>query len=194
MITCMTQLETYGTQTEGIFRKEGSVSRIKKMVEKLHSTGNLRLDEYDVINIAAFLRKIVNKFFDPLLPIDCYRDIIHLGRDIMSNGKNRKRFLSLIEYIGSKMTYEQAKTFEALMIFLHNFMQHGHTTKMGLNNLATIFAPGLVRQRSGFVSATSEDLIDSDPIRAFVEQCIENAKDEVFQETILRTISGQVSP
>lgn len=196
MIECMTHLETYGSQTEGLFRIEGKVKRVKEMVDELHSTGNinLKLDKYNLIDISAFLRKIVNKFFDPLLPIECYRDIIHLGRDILSNGKSRILFLSLIEFIGSKMTFEQAKTFKALMIFLHNFAKYEENTKMGTRNLAIIFALDLVRRRSGFVSATHEDLIDIDPIQAFVDQCIENAQDEIFQETILRTISGHESP
>ncbi|XP_044128072.1 rho GTPase-activating protein 11A-like isoform X1 [Bufo gargarizans] len=130
-------------QTEGLFRKSGSVARQKLLKTKLEN-GEDGLSEAPPCDVASILKQFFRELPDPILPADLQDALIkaqNLGSD-----EERTSATVLISCLMSDLTLSILRYFCS---FLHSVSMRCDSNRMDSNNLAVIFAPNLLHSGDG---------------------------------------------
>jgi hypothetical protein len=131
-----------GFKTEGLFRISPGVTDLDALRNDINA-GIYNIDVLDAHVPAAMLKEWLRELPDPLIPRELYEGCINIARCETQNIEsyieiiaktdeaNRNVIIELIEFIK-----EMAKP------------EHEEHTKMGLKNLAIVFAPSFLRSKS----------------------------------------------
>ncbi|KAJ6638641.1 Rho GTPase-activating protein 11A [Pseudolycoriella hygida] len=123
--------------TEGLFRKAGSAARQREI--KAHLDKGLRLDKkYHVIDVANILKLFFRELPEPLLPPGNIQETILRS---LLNKSNEIDVLMLTCLLLPPLSLNVLMFF---MQFLHTISMHSDVNKMTIENLAIIFAPGIM--------------------------------------------------
>ncbi|KAI9012756.1 hypothetical protein BC832DRAFT_547929 [Gaertneriomyces semiglobifer] len=135
-------LRLHGTQTEGIFRVPGDaedVMRLRMRVEKEEYV----LDGITDPNVPSSLLKLfLRELASPLIPAECYADCVEIGKmEASGMGGVGPRARQVI----TRIPEDNRHVVEYMLSFLREFVKWEKHTKMGVGNLAMVFAPSFLR-------------------------------------------------
>ncbi|KAM4013612.1 rho GTPase-activating protein 11A-like isoform 2-T2 [Anomaloglossus baeobatrachus] len=125
-------------QTEGLFRKSGSVVRQKQLKAKLEK-GEAGLSDAPPYDVACILKQFFRELPDPVLPADL-QDALFKAQNLGSD-EERTSATMLISCLMSDQTVSVLRYF---FNFLHSVSVRCDHNRMDSHNLAVIFAPNLL--------------------------------------------------
>ncbi|KAG4075618.1 hypothetical protein HA402_003443 [Bradysia odoriphaga] len=123
--------------TEGLFRKAGSAARQREI--KAHLDAGFRLEKnHHVIDVANVLKLFFRELPEPLLPPGNLQETILRSLLIKSNEVDVLMLTCLL------LPPLSLNILMFFMQFLHTISTHSDENKMTIENLAIIFAPGIM--------------------------------------------------
>jgi len=151
---CVEYIEKYGMDLEGIFRKSGSQVIIDRYQEEFDSGKDVKIsDEPDPHTISGLLKLFFREMPEPLFTYNLYTPFITVQRT-GADGATRKRHLR--RYV-QQLPVLNRTVLEYLMKFLARVDEHSAENKMAVHNIATVFAPNLLKSRDGNVFEMVQD-------------------------------------
>ncbi|XP_067412799.1 rho GTPase-activating protein 22-like [Emydura macquarii macquarii] len=123
--------------TEGLFRKSGSVTRIKALKAQLEA-GESCLDAAAPCDLAALLKQFLRELPQPLIPAELQEP---LCRTQQHPAKGERGPLTLL--LSCLLPRRSARTLRYFCTFLWDVAARCHENKMDEANLAVVFAPNL---------------------------------------------------
>ncbi|KAI6308472.1 hypothetical protein MCOR34_007200 [Pyricularia oryzae] len=144
---CITAVDFYGLNVEGIYRLSGSVPHVNKLKNMFDTTSDspsldFRNPEnffHDVNSVAGLLKQFFRDLQDPLLTREHYSAFIEAAK----NEDNIVRRDSMHAIINNLPDPNYA-TLRALALHLHRVMENSHVNRMNSQNLAIVFGPTLM--------------------------------------------------
>ncbi|XP_060789932.1 rho GTPase-activating protein 11A isoform X3 [Neoarius graeffei] len=173
--------------TEGLFRKSGSVVRVKALRVKLDHSEEC-LSTALPSDIAGLLKQFFRELPEPLLASDLQSSFLKAQELPTSEDRT-----SAILLLSSVLTHESLNTLRYFCSFLKRVSQRSAENKMDSSNLSVIFAPNLFHwgDRTEKVNASTEKRLK---LQAAVVQClIDNAQDlGVVPEFLMAKVPGML--
>ncbi|XP_016075913.1 PREDICTED: rho GTPase-activating protein 11A isoform X2 [Miniopterus natalensis] len=150
LVDACTSLEEH-IHTEGLFRKSGSVIRLKALKNKLDH-GENGLSSALPCDIAGLLKLFFRELPEPILPVDLH-DALFKAQQLGTEEKNKATLL--LSCLVPDHTIDILRYF---FNFLRNVSLRSSENKMDSNNLGVIFAPNLLQTVEGHekMSANTE--------------------------------------
>lgn len=141
MDNLITLIETHGLFTEGIYRKPGSVQKVKMLKLALDSgLVEISIEEYPVHVLTNTLKAFFRDLPEPLLTFELYDEFIQAA-EIHDEKEAVQVLYSLIERV-PRVNHD---VLERLIFHLARVASKESSNKMSVNALAIIFAPCLLR-------------------------------------------------
>ncbi|XP_048648924.1 rho GTPase-activating protein 11A isoform X2 [Marmota marmota marmota] len=150
LVDACTSLQEH-IQTEGLFRKSGSVIRLKALKNKLdHGEGCL--SSALPCDIAGLLKQFFRELPEPVLPVDLH-EALFKAQQLGTEEKNKATLL-----LSCLMADHTIDILRYFFNFLRNVSLRSRENKMDSSNLAVIFAPNLLQTSEGHekMSANTE--------------------------------------
>uniref|UniRef100_A0A8D2DM66 Rho-GAP domain-containing protein n=1 Tax=Sciurus vulgaris TaxID=55149 RepID=A0A8D2DM66_SCIVU len=150
LVDACTSLQEH-IQTEGLFRKSGSVIRLKALKNKLdHGEGCL--SSALPCDIAGLLKQFFRELPEPILPVALH-EALFKAQQLGTEEKNKATLL-----LSCLMTDHTVDILRYFFNFLRNVSLRSRENKMDSSNLAVIFAPNLLQTSEGHekMSANTE--------------------------------------
>ncbi|XP_049754461.1 rho GTPase-activating protein 11A isoform X1 [Elephas maximus indicus] len=150
LVDACTSLEEH-VHTEGLFRKSGSVIRLRALKNKLdHGEGCL--SSAPPCDIAGLLKQFFRDLPEPILPTDLH-EALFKAQQLGSEEKNKATLL-----LSCLMANHTVDILRYFFNFLRNVSLRSNENKMDSSNLAVIFAPNLLQTSEGHekMSANTE--------------------------------------
>uniref|UniRef100_A0A1B0C0Q9 Rho-GAP domain-containing protein n=1 Tax=Glossina palpalis gambiensis TaxID=67801 RepID=A0A1B0C0Q9_9MUSC len=153
MISCLNYLERNGLHSVGLFRVSASKKRVKQMRDEFEKTGKKRFDDNtSPHDVATLLKEFLRDLPEPLLSNKLYTAL--LGTQKI---RNRRLQMEAISHLVKLLPPAHRDTLYVLLRFLAKVAacsddippsdnsQQANGNKMDSNNLATVFAPNILR-------------------------------------------------
>lgn len=137
LVDACTCLEEH-IHTEGLFRKSGSVIRLKALKNKLDH-GESCLSSAPPCDIAGLLKQFFRELPEPVLPADLH-EALFKAQQLGTEEKNKATLL-----ISCLMADHTIDILRYFFNFLRNVSLRSSENKMDSSNLAVIFAPNLLQ-------------------------------------------------
>nr|XP_017507514.2 rho GTPase-activating protein 11A isoform X2 [Manis javanica] len=150
LVDACTSLEKH-IHTEGLFRKSGSVIRLKALKNKLDHGENC-LSSAPPCDIAGLLKQFFRELPEPILPADLH-EALFKAQQLGAEEKNKATLL-----LSCLMADHTIDILRYFFNFLRNVSLRSSENKMDSSNLAVIFAPNLLQISEGHekISANTE--------------------------------------
>ncbi|KAM8782052.1 rho GTPase-activating protein 11A-like isoform 2-T2 [Rhynchonycteris naso] len=150
LVDACTSLEEH-IHTEGLFRKSGSIIRLKALKNKLDQ-GESGLSSALPCDIAGLLKQFFRELPEPILPADLHEALFKAQQ----LGTEEKRIATLL--VSCLMPDQTIDVLRYFFNFLRNVSLRSSENKMDSSNLAVIFAPNLLQTNGGHekMSANTE--------------------------------------
>uniref|UniRef100_A0AAY4CGN7 Rho GTPase activating protein 11A n=1 Tax=Denticeps clupeoides TaxID=299321 RepID=A0AAY4CGN7_9TELE len=174
------------TQTEGLFRKFGSVARIKALRAKLDQ-GKDCLSSALPLDVAGLLKQFFRELPEPILPVDLHGALLKAQE--LATLVERTRATMLLSCV---LPEQNLSSLQYFFSFLQSCLWT--SLRMDSNNLSVIFAPNLLHSAEGTekMNASTEKKLK---LQAAVVQCfIDNAQDFGVVPSMLGCEAGLISP
>ena len=145
VIQCILAIETFGLETQGIYRTSGTTSHIASLRNAFNQNPssidfrNPNNFDHDINSVASLLKTFFRELPDPLLPSHQYASFIEAAR---VDDEERRR--DLLHGVINEMPDANYATLRALVLHLHRVMMMEHKNRMGASQLALCFAPTLM--------------------------------------------------
>ena len=124
--------------TEGIFRKNGNIRRLKELVQELDNDPiRIKLENDNCIQIAALIKKFLRDMPDPLLTNSLYEIFLFIPKIQKSD---RIMALHLLLCLLPKPNIDLLSVIVRFLCEVSTFSAN----KMDLSNLATVIAPNIL--------------------------------------------------
>ncbi|XP_076983496.1 rho GTPase-activating protein 11A isoform X2 [Tamandua tetradactyla] len=141
LVDACTSLEEH-VHTEGLFRKSGSVIRLKALKNKLDH-GESCLSSAPPCDIAGLLKQFFRELPEPILPADLH-EALFKAQQLGTEEKNKATLL-----LSCLMADHTIDTLRYFFNFLRTVSLRSSENKMDSSNLAVIFAPNLLHTYEG---------------------------------------------
>ncbi|KAJ3110307.1 hypothetical protein HDU96_006734 [Phlyctochytrium bullatum] len=136
-----------GLQTEGIFRKNGNIRKLKDLADAFDEDPAFnRVAEEGPIQIAALLKKFLREMPDPLLTFKLYE--LFIGTQKLSSPALRKRALHCTVCLLPKPNLDLLYVLLSFLRSVSSENQGGGQNRMDLDSLATVIAPNILYPES----------------------------------------------
>uniref|UniRef100_E1BIM3 Rho GTPase-activating protein 11A n=1 Tax=Bos taurus TaxID=9913 RepID=E1BIM3_BOVIN len=175
LVDACTSLEEH-VHTEGLFRKSGSVIRLKALKNKLDH-GERCLSSAPPCDTAGLLKQFFRELPEPILPADLH-EALFKAQQLKTEEKNKATLL-----LSCLMADHTIDILRYFFNFLRKVSLRSSENKMDSSNLAVIFAPNLLQTSEGHekMSANTEKKLRLQA--AVVQTFIDYASDiEGFEE------------
>ena len=155
---CMAYITAHGMQVEGIFRIPGhqdTVDALRAMYEKNEAAnvlGDMKCEPHDV---ATLFKTYFRMLPEPLLPVSHYD---HLMESVRMEHKTKDDMIAAVMDVLNTVPSPQRECLGLIIHFLKKVSNHSDANKMTPANLATCFAPSLLRAPEG--SSAQQALMD----------------------------------
>ncbi|XP_023370054.1 rho GTPase-activating protein 11A [Otolemur garnettii] len=147
LVDACTSLQEH-IHTEGLFRKSGSVIRLKALKNKLdHGEGCLL--SAPPCDIAGLLKQFFRELPKPILPADLH-EALFKAQQLGTEEKTKATLL-----LSCLMGDHTVKVLRYFFNFLRNVALRSSENKMDSSNLAVIFAPNLLQTSEGHEKMSS---------------------------------------
>ncbi|KAJ3315969.1 hypothetical protein HDV04_000177 [Boothiomyces sp. JEL0838] len=145
MDECISNMKRQDLTTEGIFRKNGNLRRLKELCEQIDKDPqHIDLRQENVIQIAALMKKFLRDLPDPLLT---YR-LFDLFITVYKNRVDRESALQLVLCLLPKPNIDLlcvlVRFFKYVSSYATVATDPNGGNKMNLDNLATVIAPNIL--------------------------------------------------
>ncbi|XP_078389224.1 rho GTPase-activating protein 11A-like [Cetorhinus maximus] len=124
-------------QTEGIFRKSGSASRMKNLKAKLQR-GDCSLESTSASDVAGLLKQFFRELPEPVIPAGFRGPLCQAQR--LRPEAERRAATTLLTCLMPRIN---AATMNYFLSFLQTVAARSEENKMGVHNLAVVFTPNL---------------------------------------------------
>ncbi|XP_054421130.1 rho GTPase-activating protein 11A [Pteronotus mesoamericanus] len=141
LVDACTSLEEH-IHTEGLFRKSGSVIRLKALKDKLDH-GDSGLSSALPCDIAGLVKQFFRELPEPILPADLH-EALFKAQELGTEQKNKATLL-----LSCLMPGHTIDILRYFFNFLRNVSVRSSENKMDSSNLAVIFAPNLLQTSRG---------------------------------------------
>ncbi|KAK6522104.1 hypothetical protein TWF281_002671 [Arthrobotrys megalospora] len=175
VIQCMTAVELFGLNVEGIYRQAGATSHIQK-IKEIFDNDPTKVDFrnpdhffQDVNSVASALKQFFRELPDPVLTYGLYEEFIEAAK-VDDDNVRRDSLHALI----NRLPDAHYATIRALVLHLSRVMQYASQNKMNSWNLAICFGPSLM-------SARQEDLRNTNWQNRALDTILRNAL-EIFDD------------
>eukprot|EP00033_Pygsuia_biforma_P002353 GCRY01002602.1.p1 GENE.GCRY01002602.1~~GCRY01002602.1.p1 ORF type:complete len:875 (+),score=340.84 GCRY01002602.1:317-2941(+) len=152
---CLLSLRDH-LKVEGIFRISGAASEIYKLKDRFDhgEVPDLRsVANSDPHVVSGLLKLYLRELPEPLLTFDAYDDFV-MTTSLPFIDDKRHRFKKLIEPLPDT----NKAVLKELIDFLRLVDEHRDVNKMAIHNLATVFAPNLLRRENETVVDQVQDI------------------------------------
>lgn len=140
-----------GLDTEGIFRRSVSHATLKTVKQLFNDGDAVDLAEYNDPQLAAALMKgFFRELAEPLLTFELYSSFL----EFMAAGDLDAQVAACKAVVG-QLPVRNLQVLQELLAFLSEVSEHEEANKMGVNNLAIVFGPNILRtedEAAGFLS------------------------------------------
>lgn len=178
-------LRKRGMSEEGLFRIPGNQGRIDTYKAKFEADETIELtSSAECHDVAGLLKLYFRELPEPLLEFDLYQPWVQAAKRTTEAER-----ISACKSVVGKLDNVNRFTAQHLFVFLHELSQHADVNKMGSVNLATCFAPTILRDREESLEAL---LNDGNYLRALVKFMIEHQA-VIFQEGRLRRLTRKLT-
>ena len=144
-------LELYGLNQVGLFRVPGSSELIQKLKKQYsQDIDNIKLNPADVHSVAGVLKLYFRSLAEPLIPAKAYKSLTSLNLNNAKGDQEQK-----ITYLKECITFfpkENKLCLNVLIRLLTKVSANSEVNQMGAKNCAMVFAPGLFRKPSTYLS------------------------------------------
>lgn len=147
-------LEQKGLDEEGIFRVSGNAIMRQKFQQALTNGEEINLEECDVHDIAGLIKLYFRELPTPLFTFELYDCFIAA---IVSKHDSTLLGVDIIRKVVKLLPPGHYCVLQILMEFLRKVRSHCLHNKMSVTNLATVFAPNLLRAPGGDMKVTVTD-------------------------------------
>ncbi|RUS68502.1 hypothetical protein EGW08_023736, partial [Elysia chlorotica] len=149
---CITHVEVHGLKEKGVYRTAGQSSRVQALLDEFRRDAlSVSLNEYPVAEVADTLKRFLRELDDSVF------ERINYPAWISAAGCTElSRRLYSYEYYLKKMPSVHFNTLKRIILHLHQVAEHCGVNKMPITNLASCFAPSLMRTNKDKVHLTGE--------------------------------------
>ncbi|KAJ3276774.1 hypothetical protein HDV01_002828 [Terramyces sp. JEL0728] len=186
MDECIQNMKRQDLTTEGIFRKNGNLRRLKELCEQIDKDPqHIDLRQENVIQIAALMKKFLRDLPDPLLTFRLFDLFITVFK--IENRVDRESALQLLLCLLPKPNIDLLCV---LVRFFKNVSSYAAVpndpnggNKMNLDNLATVIAPNIlvaktsVAEQSGLVVEIVKTIFKAQDIPKALAASLEHKPD-----------------
>jgi len=142
---CVQRIEKTGIKDEGIYRLSGrqaKVQQLKKKFDKSKNNNTAILDDPDiqVNDLASLVKLYFRELPNPLLTFALYDEFIETTK-IQDQAEKIRATRSTID----KLPEGNKNTLQFILVHLKKVSEFSSENRMGVSNLAIVFAPGLIR-------------------------------------------------
>jgi len=141
---CLEHIVNFGLEEEGLFRIPGDTMQVEKLKQTYDVDCRLahrhELSNYQMNSVAGCVKLYFRELPEPILTHRLYSTFITVGKN--TSEMARKTNLRLMI---RKLPEDNRKILTYLMHHLHKISLHCEKNKMTVNNLATCWAPNLLR-------------------------------------------------
>ncbi|XP_033101423.1 rho GTPase-activating protein 24-like isoform X2 [Anneissia japonica] len=150
--TSVAYLRKYGLTEEGIFRLNGRAGLIQELQDAFDCGQRPNLEDFDVDvhTVASLLKRYFQMLPEPVIPWAHYKFFENAIRTLFQNEERGRHELIIQIALLPRINYNLLKF---LCDFLNEVHKYERQNKMGLGNLANVFAPHILRPRraGGFI-------------------------------------------
>ena len=146
---CMAYIEAHGLYTEGIFRVPGqqdTVDAMRAAYEKDENRNVLAEMKCDSHDVATLFKTYFRMLPEPLLPVSHYDLLMDAVR---MEHKSKEELVAAVMEVASNIPSPQRECLGLIIHFLKKVSANSDVNKMTPANLATCFAPSLLRAPEG---------------------------------------------
>jgi hypothetical protein len=138
---CTNFVATYGLQVEGIYRLSGQHSKVNRLLEQLADCRSyvIKLDEYEVHDVSAALRRFIRNLSEPLLTDRLRTRWIEAASSADEGVK-----CQFYKYVLGELPPINYSTLKRIITHLARVAEFESVNKMSVINLASIFGPVLM--------------------------------------------------
>lgn len=152
-------MKTKDLSAEGVFRLNGNIRRLKKLMGEIDTHPNSVPDLYseNQIQLAALLKKFARGLPDPLLTFKLY-DLFILSQKYAEEPEKRDRILKLAYAMLPKVHRDLTEVLLAFLNWVATFCHIDEETgsKMDIHNLATVLTPNVLYSRPKNIGKTPD--------------------------------------
>uniref|UniRef100_A0A1A9WLZ2 Rho-GAP domain-containing protein n=1 Tax=Glossina brevipalpis TaxID=37001 RepID=A0A1A9WLZ2_9MUSC len=192
MISCLNYLEKNGLHSVGLFRVSPPKKRVKQMREDFDKTGKKNFDDdTSPHDVATLLKEFLRDLPEPLLSNKLYRAFLATQKI-----RNRRLQMEAISHLVKLLPPAHRDTLYVLLKFLAKVAacsddispsdnkQHINGNKMDSNNLATIFAPNILRTTHPDLGSSDEQEYMNDAINVDIFKVPAELMDAVYSHML----------
>ncbi|KAK8090742.1 hypothetical protein PG994_000247 [Apiospora phragmitis] len=142
---CIEEVELRGMDTEGIYRKTGGNSQVKMVQDGFNTTENFDISDpdIDITAVTSVLKQYFRKLPTPLLTYDVYDRVLETN----SFATNEEKYDHLRKTFNA-LPQKHRDCLEFLMFHLARVAKRERENLMSPKNLAVVFAPTIMRDRT----------------------------------------------
>lgn len=154
--------------TEGIFRLSGSQTRIDKLKSEFNSGVQVDLSTIaDPHTVTGILKLYFRELPEPLMTYDLYESFVTAQQE-----RDPNKRLRYLRHLISCLPKVNRATLKFLIQFLAIVEKHSEVNKMASHNLATVFAPNLLKQREdNMVQSAMDTPFINGILSLFIRDC-----------------------
>ncbi|XP_031761521.1 rho GTPase-activating protein 22 isoform X2 [Xenopus tropicalis] len=142
---CVDFIRENGLQEEGLFRLPGQATLVKELQDTFDSGGKPTFDKStDVHTVASLLKLYLRELPEPVIPFSRYQDFLRCAHILSGDQGEGTQELSILIKSLPPVNYNLLKY---ICSFLDEVQSYSDTNKMNVQNLATVFAPNILRPK-----------------------------------------------
>ncbi|XP_050980442.1 rho GTPase-activating protein 22 [Labeo rohita] len=142
---CVDFIREQGLDEEGLFRMPGQANLVKELQEAFDCGDKPQFDSNtDVHTVASLLKLYLRELPEPVVPFCKYEDFLTCAQILAKDEEEG------IQELGKLVTTLPAANYNLLKYickFLDEVQSHSNENKMGVQNLATVFGPNILRPK-----------------------------------------------
>ncbi|XP_073684768.1 rho GTPase-activating protein 22 [Garra rufa] len=142
---CVDFIREQGLDEEGLFRMPGQANLVKELQEAFDCGDKPQFDSNtDVHTVASLLKLYLRELPEPVVPFCKYEDFLTCAQILAKDEEEG------IQELGKLVTTLPAANYNLLKYickFLDEVQSHSSENKMGVQNLATVFGPNILRPK-----------------------------------------------
>ena len=170
---CITELESQGLDTEGLYRVPGRASHILELKEK---ADNDELTDHDLSDIFVIhvltgaIKLFLRELPIPLIHYDAYPHLMKFMKD------SKHDVMELKQILNDQLPKAHYDTLCYLLHHLSRVAENSDLNKMESSNLAVVFAPTIMRSAEG-----DDDLLSQLPLQKKLVELLINKCHIIFE-------------
>ncbi|XP_034033302.1 rho GTPase-activating protein 24-like [Thalassophryne amazonica] len=143
---CATFIRECGLHEVGLFCQPGQARLVKELQEAFDAGERPSFDSRtDVHTVASLLKLYLRQLPEPLVPFSRYQDFMLCGQKLLSN---RTLGLVALRNLLHELPVANFNLLNFICQFLNEVQSYSSNNKMSCQNLATVFAPNILRAKA----------------------------------------------